>query len=386
MRSSGKGTLVGALAVLLATVACNDGNAPMLHALPREVQIIGDAAQSALRGDDAPSPLRVRVIGADSKPLSGASVRWTTEKSTATIEPASSTTDALGEASTHVNALAVTGPITVFAAVGKVPPVTFTITAGDPCLLRNAHPTRIDSVASGELRPFDCDIEDRYYDLYAFSLPEQQAVSLHATSSTFDAWVHAFDNSGFGTGSLLAAPQSGSVAMRIILPAGTNLMGVTSGSGLQTGRYTLTAEPASEDVADCGAILVAHQIITRQRLEPTDCQESAGERLHDSFVIFLWKGQRISLAESSPDFVPRLRLRDVNKTILADAAGNGEAPAQIDFTSQADGYYVILASSAALATGGYTLAVTEISSGGRSVTAGYGAASTTAQPRPSLPR
>src|SRR5690242_20037181 len=125
MRSSGKGTLAGALAALLAVVSCHDGNAPTPHASPREMQIIGDAAQVALRGDDALAPLRVRVIGSDSKPLQGASVRWTTEKGSATIEPASSTTDALGEASTHVTTLAVTGPITVVAAVGGLPPVTF---------------------------------------------------------------------------------------------------------------------------------------------------------------------------------------------------------------------------------------------------------------------
>lgn len=365
-----------ALLAVPVVLACHDATAPAPRITPRELDAVGDLAQFALRGDDAPEPLRVRVIGSDGKPFPGARVAWMTEQGAAVIDPAESTTDAAGEATAHVDELAVLGPISITASVAKLPPVAFTVNVADPCLNVDAHPTKVDSLVTGALRVIDCRIGDQYFDFYAFLLPTQRALTMRATSPSFGPWVHAFDMStGYGLGSMGDADKR-SIAMRIILPAGVNGMGVTSTAPLQTGQYTIVAESADEDLRGCGEILVAHDVSTRQQLEEADCGASSGDPYYDLFQIYLWAGQSVAVDESSTAFTPRLRLFSSGGTMVGEARGDGDRPARLVLTSPANDYYAIVASSVTAATGGYTLSVSGTPDNGPQLTARRDAAAT----------
>ena len=365
------------LPVVLVALACHDGTSPTRHITPRELDAIGNPAQFAMRGDDALEPLRVRVIGTDEKPFPGARVIWTTEPGAAVIDPPASTTDVAGEAIAHVDELAVLGAVRITASVEKLPSVTFTINVADPCLNVDAHATRVDSLTIGALRVIDCRIGDQYFDFYAVVLSGQRALTLRATSPSFEPWLHAFDlSTGYELGSVGNESGNGSAALRIILSGGVNGMGVTSMAPLRTGPYTIVAESAAEDVPGCGLTLVAHDISTRQQLEGADCGGVSGAPYFDIFHIYLWAGQSVALSDSSTAFTPRMRLFSSGGTTLGDASGDGVQPARLALTAPADDYYTIVPSSVAAATGSYTLSVRETTNGRPELTARRSAAAT----------
>jgi len=372
---------------LLAALACRDGNGAGPRVAPRELQIVDGTQQSGIRGDDAPSPLRVRVIGSDGNPFEGAMVHWSVDHDAATLEPSAIASDVAGDATTRARELAVTGSIRVVASASGVAPVGFSITAADPCLVASAHQTRLDSVATGLLRASDCQAVGRYYDFYAFTLPAGRAVTMRATSQNFAPLVASFDlETGSEWGEHADDNGAGVVSLRMILPSGATGMGVTANAAATTGAYTLAVTAAEEDVTHCDSILVVPGISTQQRLERHDC-EPTGESYIDSFILLLYPGQSINLTQWSPDFVPRLRLRDADHTLLADSSGDGTRPATITFRATSTAYYRIEASSRdASATGSYRLDIQRASASSGHSASPAAHADPAWQPAPPVPR
>jgi len=387
MRTPGK-LRAATLVALLAAGGCHDSNAPQPIA-PRTLQIVGSASEFAIRGDDAPSPLRVRVIGTDGKAFAGTTVHWGAAPGAALVDPQTSTTDPLGEASARVSELAITGPIGITASVENLAPVSFTIFTADPCLNVNAHLTRVDSVMEGVLRPIDCRIDDRYYDFYMFSLAAQRAVTIDAKSQAFAPAVLAFEfSTGDGWGAKGDDTHIGEVSLRMILPAGFNAVGIAGYSSAVTGPYTLTVRSATEDASGCDTLLVARGIDTQQRLDAGDCSSAPDPGHHDSYSIFLWQGQSVTFTESSTDFVPRLRVSNTSGTVAEESTGNSDAPATIAILAPANDYYLVVASSLRTAEGAYSLSITDgaPTNGPLLSRTASGAGHQNWQPTPRLPR
>lgn len=115
-------TSAGASVTATGTIL-NDDERP-----PAAVTIVGGNNQTGRLGQRLAQPLVVRVINAAGEPVRGVTVLWTVTSGKATLEPAASTTDADGRASTNatVNSF---GPITIQARAGTLAPVTFTVNA-----------------------------------------------------------------------------------------------------------------------------------------------------------------------------------------------------------------------------------------------------------------
>lgn len=228
------------------------------------------------------------------------------------------------------------------------------------CVNTTARAARIDSVVDGVLQGVDCRLGDRYYDFYAFTLPEQRAITIRAKAQMFYPRVVAFDvSSGREWGSREDEVRSGEVAMRIILPAGANAMAVTADESATTGPYTIVATSASEDAARCEEVWITRNVETHQRLQATDCRDPSRPGYHDAFLLFLWEGQAVTLSEETMDFIPQLEVRDVKGATIADALGGDDHPAIIALTAPATGYYRIAPSSAGSSVGVYSLTVSD---------------------------
>lgn len=359
---------VAAATTLFAIAGCggSDSNAPTPRdssvagpVTARELQIVAGDGQSALRGDDLHLPLQVRVVGSDGKPMSGVTVTWAPAAGAALVDPASAVSDATGMSATYVRDIAALGNFEVRATAGNASPASFAVQARDPCLVANIPSTRLDSVVNGMLRQHDCDLNGLLFDVYAFTVPGQHAVTIRASSGSFDPWVVFFTTPDwFGRATYAGEPGRGEASMRVIVPGGLSGLGVTSGPSDGTGPYVVTATLADEDVKGCELVVVVRGIATDQHLTSGDCVDAAGPRYSDTFIFNLRQGESIRIVESSSAFVPRLQLVDTLGAVVAEAAGDHATPATIDFTVPGRAYYVIVAgSTTAGATGDYRLAL-----------------------------
>jgi alpha-tubulin suppressor-like RCC1 family protein len=130
------------LALVLTAPACaggggGDGGSGVLPTEPsppapppNQVTIASGDGQSAIAGSKLPSPLVVKVTTGAGVPIAGASVAFQVSKGTATVDPATATTDAAGSAQTTVTFGKSIGAVTVTATASSVPntSVTFTVT------------------------------------------------------------------------------------------------------------------------------------------------------------------------------------------------------------------------------------------------------------------
>jgi len=124
----------------LSAVACGDGpTADTPTITPQALQIVSGDKQTAISGGAVAAPLRVRVIGSDTRPMHNATVKWSVAEGLATLTPVESTTDASGETETQATIKSVTGLVRVNATVKELDPITFSLTAGH---VRRSHLAR----------------------------------------------------------------------------------------------------------------------------------------------------------------------------------------------------------------------------------------------------
>lgn len=116
--------LLASAAVLSCGGGPTDGGAtPALM-----IQVSGNF-QEAEVSTTAPDPLVVAVMDAEGQPIEGRQVAWAVVQGSGTVSPATSRTDAAGQASTVVTLGATPGTVLVQATLGALPPVPFVVTA-----------------------------------------------------------------------------------------------------------------------------------------------------------------------------------------------------------------------------------------------------------------
>lgn len=95
---------------------------------PATLSIISGNGQRGTIGQPLPQPLVVEVRNANRAPVAGVTVQWTVTKGSAQLNPATSTTNAQGQASTTVTVTSL-GAVSIQAAVASLPSVTFDISS-----------------------------------------------------------------------------------------------------------------------------------------------------------------------------------------------------------------------------------------------------------------
>jgi Big-like domain-containing protein len=357
--------LAGLLAV--AGLACggNDSNTGPPPVTPTELRLVSGDNQGALRGDGADEPLRVRALGSDAQPAPGAPVRWAVTQGEATLEPTQSVTDVNGDTETHFTAGAALGDVLVSATLEGAAPVVFTVTTLDPCFWMKR--LELETTATGVLRPLDCpDESGLFWDLYAFTVPTQQAVTIRTHADNFDtrSWLLNFNGLRFlgRAGMIDSTDTDHEAVVKVILAPGDYLAGASAFRVGTTGSYELRVSGTSAEAGSCeDEVWIVRGITTDQQLTPSDCVDSSGRVYQDAFSLILWAGERVSLTQTSSQFRPRLRLLRRSGAVLAEVDGTAQGAATIDFTADlARGEYIVVASSTnAQQSGAYGLAVTE---------------------------
>ncbi|MGH7618189.1 MAG: Ig-like domain-containing protein, partial [Gemmatimonadaceae bacterium] len=93
--------------------------------------IVTGNGQSGFVGQTLGAPLVVKVTSAAGTPFKGAVVKFTVTSGTATLSPATATSDSLGEATTTVTLGSLPGNVTITASTANNSlTVSFTVTAG----------------------------------------------------------------------------------------------------------------------------------------------------------------------------------------------------------------------------------------------------------------
>jgi hypothetical protein len=364
-----RGSLSHVALVAIVSLACSDTGPGVT---PRELQVVSGQAQETRRGDDVREPLRVRVIGSNDQPLPGATVQWTLTQGHATLNPSQGNTSSTGEVETRVTNVATIGTVTVRASVqGPAADAaslsgTFSMTALDPCALSSFPNYQLGTPLTGVLRPLDClyvDGNGRLVDFYAFGLTAQQAVTLRLRSDGFSPQVAlwtVFDRLLRGAVYEDRAGET-EVLTKAILAPGSYIAGATSFRPATTGSYELLIAATSANV-QCELVLIVRGIATTQQLTSTDCERqgaaASGPVYEDRFVIALYQDERLIVTQSSAQFRPRLQLQRARSGALVAEVEGGAGSATIDFRTDSNELYRIIASSSlAQQTGEYTLAV-----------------------------
>jgi hypothetical protein len=351
----------GFVAALLAGLglACSDSTGPRKpQGSPREIEKLSGDGQSAVRGTDMASPLRVHVIGTDGQPFPGATVKWTSLDGLATMLPAQSTTNASGDAEALVTSVATVGPVSVSATVQNLTPVVFSLTGLDPCDAANAQRLFFDATKTGSLGPLDCrDQRNRLHDLFYFSLQSQDAVLVRLRSTSYDPMVTLYPPARW---SIDVGPTgTHEVQLKAILAPGSYGFDALSNDPNMTGPYELALSKTTPSAESCEWVLMFADITSPQSLASTDCPWSTN-RLADHFAVVMQAGEVITLTETSTGFAPLLALyQDTGlgySREVASSNGTASGTATITFTSDSLALYLVYATSALeQQTGAYTL-------------------------------
>jgi hypothetical protein len=151
-----------AYVVVLAVAACGGDSTGPKAGPPATVQRISGDEQLGAVGTALGSPLVVRVVDADQRPVAGASVRWSVTDGNGTVAPASSTTDGRGEARATwtLGTLAVPGRVT--ATVTGVAVANFGSTASAGPVATVSAAARSALVAPGDTVRLAAAARDQY--------------------------------------------------------------------------------------------------------------------------------------------------------------------------------------------------------------------------------
>jgi len=360
--------------VMAGALACGSGDStgPEVRAR-RTTAVVGDS-QSAPTGTVLPIPLSFVVLDAGDVPLVGATVNWKVLSGSATLSALSSKTDSNGTAKTTVTLGSVIGPVVVQGTVGSVAPVTFNLSAVDPCSY--AAPYTIGATVNGALTTGDCHVTitgagSFYYDYYDFTVGSQQGVTATMTSTAFDTYLELFggpDTAHFdlvGANNDISGTNTNSLVQAILAP-GTYELGANSNRTDATGSYTLTSVVRPQTISGCQVLWVTRGIVVSDSVTTSDCatdfQGNAGHG--DAVGIFLRTGSVIKISEHSTAMNAQLKLyRGDSLGALAPVAINddsaaGTTDAFISYTVPNSNTFVIfIGSSGSTQTGAYTFSI-----------------------------
>ena len=260
------------------------------------------------------------------------------------------------------------GPNTLTASATGLPSVTFEATGiADPresCSAVLAH--ELGTTTNGSLALTDCMSDGVFIDSYSTTLSGVDAY-VFRQSATFDTFLYLSTNNGkliaYNNNESSATTNS---AIKALLPRGSYLIGATSLNFDVTGAYSLSSQTTSTEVSGCEEVYVVQGVSTTQNIQTTDCQRTNGPVYADQFLIYLERGQSLTLtmASTAVDSFLELYFLDPatgSRTLVrsndnADTSGTRDALLVYPFA--ADGYYAIMARTALNGqTGGYTLGI-----------------------------
>jgi hypothetical protein len=358
--------------VALAVSSCGDNaTAPdQTGQTVAALQKVAGDEQVALPGEDVRAPLRVRVIGADGKPLAGQTVQWAVTEGQAALHPSESATDGSGVAETRVTIGATIGRVAVSAVARGASAVSFALESRNPCQTGSGPEIPNDTIVVGRLQLLDCNnaADARFHDFYRLTITTQQGLIIYLRAPSFDPLVRFFDSPETPRergGAFDTVDVRREALMRWILPPGTYLVAATTLDVQTTGAYELSIGVTSESATLCNFKWIVPGLTTAQTLAATDCVDYSGGTFHeDAFVLGLLPGERVMLTQSSTQFSPRLRLFQRSGELIVEAGANLSGTATINFTSEKASAYFIRASSALpLQSGQYTLHVSRPAAG-----------------------
>lgn len=251
------------------------------------------------------------------------------------------------------------------ATSGTLPVLTFTACATP------AH--TIGSTATYQLAATDCRFQDgSFVDFFTVTIPTAGTYIFNQSSTTFDTFLAllAADGTQVGTNDDFGAPGATDSRVKVIVPAGSYLLGANSVNSNITGAYSLTSTASTAQVTNCEDVFVFPGITTLQSLQTTDCTTNvanpASGFAFDEYVVFLNAGQTITVSMTSATLDSYLELRvDGGATVTSnDNIDTTTTNARITFTvpvsttTRTAGFFVITAATkVAGALGDYTLTI-----------------------------
>jgi hypothetical protein len=312
------------------------------------------------------------VLGADGFPLRGARVTWAVAPITAaSVTPASQTSDTAGVAATLVTVGTTVGAFTITATVSGVAPITFHITALDPCQALAVY--ALGDTVFGALKRTDCRIAagtaHYYYDFYALTLPAgQHSIRITETSSgpsKLDPYVELYRQTGpllgWDDDSVPGIAQNSQLDV-ILGDGGAFVLAATSYDPDTIGPYTLATAPRATSLAGCQDVWMTPGATFTDTIRATDCGDSTGH--FDRIYMYMQGSDVIKIAERSTVLNSLLTLYNANFTLgrfdsvaANDDSATGNPNAYISYTVPVNGWYLLKIGGAAPGdTGEYTLA------------------------------
>ena len=353
--------------ILLSVLACSDGQEPIQ---PGTIAIQSGNNQNGPTGSPLPQPLQVLVSGTDGLPFSNATVQWAVTSGTATVSPATSSTDNAGVASTMLTLGATIGAVVVTATVSGITPVSFTATIIDACAA--SVPYTIGSTVEGTLSTTDCRLPDgSFTDQYSFTLAAAQGIRFSQTSTAFNSVVGILDVAerpiAFNDD---VSDTEQNASLVIYLAAGPYVLSPGGLAATDLGAYTVTSAVVTEEPVGCGlfsfSTWAVRGVQLTHALTDSDCvlqDADNNDYFTDSYFIVLPANTTITIRQNSTAVNSYLELYQVTTTqfvpvAVNDDAATGSNDARIEFTVQQAGIYMILPSSSApQEIGAYTLII-----------------------------
>lgn len=229
----------------------------------------------------------------------------------------------------------------------------------------------IGETVSGSLAPGDCEllVDRSFIDFYRLTAPTQLGVEFNLSSGSFDTFLHLFQGAGVDApvvaGNNDENEFSTNSAIRILLAAGTYVVGANSRTGGETGSYVLSSATVPEAVDNCPEVWATLGIATAQTIEETDCVDETGPFYSDEFLVLLGKGESITVTMTSTAVDSYLILINSQVDVVAeDDDSAGGLDARIVYTAptgptapDVDRYIIVATTFDANETGAYALSI-----------------------------
>ena len=338
--------------LLLFQISCGGGDASGPGNQPASMTANSFTTVTAPSGAQVTELPSVLVSDASGRPLAGAPVTFTVTSGGGTVTGGSATTDASGIATVGSWTLGTgSGANTLSATTGSLPGVTFTACA------TTTH--ALGSTSDSQLSSTDCQLSNgSFVDFYTVTIPTSGTYIFNQTSTAFDTFL-AFYTSAIVLVGINDDFGNSDSRVKVIVPAGSYLLGALSFDPNVTGNYSLASAGSADQVSNCEDVFVQKGISTSQSLQTTDC--STVGFYSDEYVIFVTSGQASTVGMTSSVVDSYLEIRPNGSSAVLASNDNINAntkDAQVAFTAPASGFYIIAAASkVAGATGDYTLSI-----------------------------
>ena len=296
----------------------------------------------------------VLVSDGSGNPLAGAPVTFTVTSGGGTVTGENATSNSSGIATVGSWTLGTgAGANTLSAATGNLPAIKFTACATATHTLG--------STVDNQLSLTDCQLSDgSFVDFYVVTIPTSGTYIFNEISTAFDAYLALLTSANvlIGINDDFVSTSTDS-RVKVIVPAGSYIIGANSFNVNGTGNYSLTSAASTAQVSNCEDVFVQRGISTPQSLQTTDC--STVGFYSDEYVILLVAGQAITVDMTSSVLDSYLEIRaNGNPAVLVsnDNVNANTKDAEVAFTAATAGFYIIAAASkVASATGDYTLSI-----------------------------